>query len=87
MRTWRAACRLGDCMPSLWLQVFLGTDVVTGDPVALKRIFLRRPQDGIPANVLREYMCLRHLAHDNVMRLLDVYPAVRRCFDAPEGPS
>ena len=60
------------------LQVFLGKDVATGDPVALKRIFLRRPQDGIPANVLREYMCLRQLEHRSVMRLLDVYPAVCR---------
>ena len=52
---------------------------MTGERVALKRIFIRRPDDGMPLNVLREYTCLRCIDHPQVMRILDVFPSVRCC--------
>jgi serine/threonine protein kinase len=51
--------------------------MVTGDSVALKRIFIRSPEDGIPLNVVREYKCLQLIEHPNVVRILDVFPSVR----------
>jgi serine/threonine protein kinase len=59
------------------LQVFLAEDTAIGGRVALKRIFIRRPHDGVPLNVLREYKCLQLVEHEHVMRLLDVFPSAR----------
>lgn len=59
------------------MQVLEAVDKLTGDRVALKRIFIREPEGGIPSNVFREYKCLQRVEHDNVVRILDVFPSVR----------
>lgn len=53
-------------------EVTAGRHVASGAAVALKRVLVRRPDKGLPDNVLRELQTLRHLrgaAH--VVRLLD----------------
>ena len=62
-------------------QVLEAVDRLTGDRVALKRIFISQPEAGLPCNVFREYKCLQRVAHDNVVRILDVYPSVRSDID------
>lgn len=66
-----------DC-EMVFLQVFKAVDRVSGQEVALKRIFLRQPELGIPSNVLREYRALQLLHDDRLVKLLDVFPMV--CF-------
>jgi len=46
----------------------------TGEVVALKKVRLRRLEDGIPKMVMREIQTLQHLQHPNVMRLHEVIP-------------
>eukprot|EP00282_Hemiselmis_andersenii_P001106 CAMPEP_0114133482 /NCGR_PEP_ID=MMETSP0043_2-20121206/13653_1 /TAXON_ID=464988 /ORGANISM="Hemiselmis andersenii, Strain CCMP644" /LENGTH=287 /DNA_ID=CAMNT_0001227069 /DNA_START=25 /DNA_END=885 /DNA_ORIENTATION=- len=41
--------------------------------VALKKIFVRKPEDGIPVGVWREVKCLQHLEHENVVKLREVF--------------
>lgn len=48
--------------------------VDTGEVVALKKVRLRRLEDGIPKMVMREVQTLQHLQHPNVMRLHEVIP-------------
>ncbi|KAK9811920.1 hypothetical protein WJX72_012409 [[Myrmecia] bisecta] len=46
----------------------------TGQEVALKRVFVRQPERGLPDNVVREMHALQVISHPNVIRLLEVYP-------------
>lgn len=55
-------------------EVLLVRVVETGEVVAIKRIFIRGTQDGIPDNVVREYKALQSLDHPNIVQLRDVYP-------------
>ncbi|XP_011504170.1 PREDICTED: cyclin-dependent kinase 20 [Ceratosolen solmsi marchali] len=43
--------------------------------VALKRILLKRIEDGIPVSVLREVKTLQQLKHPYIVELLDAFPA------------
>ena len=46
----------------------------SGSLVALKKIGLRRLEDGMPNNVLREIKALQQMEeHENVVKLLDVF--------------
>lgn len=60
-------------------EVLLARVVETGEPVALKRIFVRGGggggDQGVPDNVLREARAMQAVAHPNVVRLLDVLTA------------
>ncbi|CAB0030076.1 unnamed protein product [Trichogramma brassicae] len=47
----------------------------TPRPVALKRILLKRIDDGIPISVLREVKTLQRLKHPYIVELLDAFPA------------
>mmetsp|Transcript_10967 Transcript_10967/g.38047 ORF Transcript_10967/g.38047 Transcript_10967/m.38047 type:complete len:337 (+) Transcript_10967:267-1277(+) len=52
-------------------EVLLATQLSTGRAVALKRVTLRRPSDGLPDVVLREAKCLERCAgHPNVVQVL-----------------
>jgi serine/threonine protein kinase len=57
-------------------EVLAGRRVADGTAVALKRIPIRVPGDGIPDNVLRELKTMQHLAgrSRHVLELLDHYP-------------
>lgn len=54
-------------------EVLKATDMLTGETVAMKKIFVRQADDGLPDNVLREYKALQVLQHDNIICLLDVF--------------
>jgi len=58
-------------------EVHRALDTLTGDTVALKRIFVREPAEGLPDNVLRELTGLQLVQHENVVRLLDHFIEVR----------
>ncbi|TXG54178.1 hypothetical protein EZV62_019434 [Acer yangbiense] len=47
-------------------------DHYTGDIVAIKKIKIKNPLEGIPSSVVREVSLLRELDHENIIRLLDV---------------
>mmetsp|Transcript_24168 Transcript_24168/g.61948 ORF Transcript_24168/g.61948 Transcript_24168/m.61948 type:complete len:336 (-) Transcript_24168:79-1086(-) len=49
-------------------------NIETGEVVALKRVVIRQPKNGLPDNVLREMKALQCLEHPNVVQLHDVYP-------------
>jgi serine/threonine protein kinase len=57
--------------------VFKAVDRLSGQEVAMKRIFLRQPEQGIPSNVLREYKALQILDDEHIVELLDVFAMVR----------
>lgn len=65
-------------------EVFKAVDRLTGQEVALKRIFLRQPELGIPSNVLREYKALQLLHDDRLVKLLDVFPSGSNIVTAME---
>lgn len=55
-------------------QVFRAKLKRTGEVFALKKIRLKRVEDGISPATLRELKALQHLEHDNVVRLFDTFP-------------
>ena len=59
------------------VQVFKAVDRLSGQEVAMKRIFLRQPEQGIPSNVFREYKALQLLNDEHIVELLDVFAMVR----------
>lgn len=63
---------LGHCV-----QVVLARVVETGELVALKRIYVRAPQEGVPDNLVREIKSLQAIDHPNVIPLLNVHVDVR----------
>jgi cell cycle related kinase len=46
----------------------------TGDTVALKKLPLKRIEDGVPINLLREIKALQFIDSEYVVKLLDVFP-------------
>eukprot|EP01137_Pigoraptor_chileana_P011306 Opistho-2@61952 len=54
--------------------VFQAKHTETGEVVALKKVPLRRLEDGIPNTALREIKALQEIDHDNVVRLREVFP-------------
>lgn len=54
-------------------EVLLARVVETGELVALKRIFVRAAEQGLPDNVLREAKCMQAVQHPNVVRLRDAF--------------
>lgn len=53
-------------------QVFKAKDLLSGEVIALKRIFVRQRQRGIHSDEFREVEALQSLQNKNVVRLLDV---------------
>ncbi|KAM9250285.1 cyclin-dependent kinase 20 isoform 4-T4 [Cariama cristata] len=65
--------------------VFKAKDRETGETVALKKVPLRRPEEGVPPQTLREIKALREIEdHPHVVRLRAAFaqgPAVVLAFD------
>ncbi|KAG8466799.1 hypothetical protein KFE25_008178 [Diacronema lutheri] len=55
-------------------QVFRAKHRRTGEVCALKKIRLKRVEDGIALATLRELKALQQLEHTNVVRLIDTFP-------------
>lgn len=49
--------------------------IETGEVVALKKVPLRRIEDGIPNTILREIKALQTIDHQNVVRLREFFPS------------
>mmetsp|Transcript_39548 Transcript_39548/g.86141 ORF Transcript_39548/g.86141 Transcript_39548/m.86141 type:complete len:349 (-) Transcript_39548:522-1568(-) len=54
-------------------EVLKAVHLPTGGVVALKKVMLRRPEKGIPDNVLREIKLLQQVDHPNVVHLHEVF--------------
>lgn len=52
--------------------VFKGEDILTGDPVALKKMRMYNEKEGFPIAVIREIKILRKLHHKNIVNLIEV---------------
>ncbi len=61
-------------------QVLLARVLETGQVVALKRIYIRNPDEGLPDNIVREMKSLQAVEHPNVVQLHDVYANVRHAL-------
>ena len=48
--------------------VFKAKDTVTSEIVALKKIRLDAPDEGIPSTAIREIALLKELQHNNIVR-------------------
>ena len=46
----------------------------TGETVALKKVMLKRCDDGIPKTIIREIKALQQVVHPNVVQLLEYFP-------------
>jgi serine/threonine protein kinase len=55
-------------------QVFRAKLKRTGKVFALKKVRLKRVEDGIAPATLRELKALQHIEHENVVRLVDTFP-------------
>ncbi|TPX62741.1 hypothetical protein SpCBS45565_g06963 [Spizellomyces sp. 'palustris'] len=55
--------------------VLKAKSIETGLVVALKKVPLRRLEDGIPNTILREIKALQEIDHQNVVKLLSVHPS------------
>ncbi|KAJ3044983.1 Cyclin-dependent kinase 20 [Rhizophlyctis rosea] len=49
--------------------------IETGEIVALKKVPLRKLEDGIPNTILREIKALQEIDHQNVVKLREVFPS------------
>lgn len=58
--------------------VFKAKDLVSGEIVALKKIRLDVPDEGIPSTAIREIALLKELQHPNIVRLYDVVHTEKR---------
>ena len=55
--------------------VFKAKLIETGEVVALKKVSLRRIEEGIPNTALREIKALQEIEeHENIVTLRDVFP-------------
>ena len=52
--------------------MFVYSDKVTGEIVALKRINTKAEENGFPLTAIREMKILKALAHENIVRLKEV---------------
>jgi len=52
--------------------VYKAKDLVTGEPIALKKIRLEAEDEGVPSTAIREVSLLKELAHPNIVGLKNV---------------
>ncbi|XP_063973425.1 cyclin-dependent kinase 20-like [Diachasmimorpha longicaudata] len=55
--------------------VLKATDNSTGKEVALKKVLLKRIDDGLPVSIIREVKTLQELDHPYIIKLLDAFPS------------
>ncbi|KAK3241756.1 hypothetical protein CYMTET_48507 [Cymbomonas tetramitiformis] len=55
-------------------EVLRAVNTTNGQLVALKKVLLRKPDKGLPDNVLREIKLLQIVDHPNVVKLQEVFP-------------
>lgn len=55
-------------------EVFKGKRLQDGVLVALKKVRIRNPEEGIPKNLMREMKALQRIDHPNVVTLFDHFP-------------
>jgi len=55
--------------------VFKAKKIQSGEIVALKKIALRKLEEGVPNTAIREIKALQQIEHPNVVRLYDVFPS------------
>ncbi|KAI8925364.1 kinase-like domain-containing protein [Entophlyctis helioformis] len=55
--------------------VLKATFIETGEVVALKKVPLRKLENGIPNTIVREIKALQEIDHQNVVKLRDVFPS------------
>ncbi|XP_037073748.1 cyclin-dependent kinase 20-like [Pollicipes pollicipes] len=71
MNNYKVISRIGEGAHGV---VLSAESLITGETVALKKVPLKRLEDGIPLTMLREIKTLQHLESRHVVRLLDVFP-------------
>eukprot|EP00794_Sanderia_malayensis_P012637 gene12634-13935_t len=54
--------------------VFKAKNIQSGEVLALKKVPLRRLEDGIPNTALREIKALQEIEHPNIVKLYEVFP-------------
>jgi serine/threonine protein kinase len=54
-------------------EVLRAVDNRSKKTVALKKIFVRRAEDGIPVGIWREAACLRHIHHPHVVEIYELF--------------
>ena len=52
--------------------VFKGTDVDSGDKIALKKIKMEKEKHGFPITAIREIKILKELQHKNIVHLREI---------------
>ena len=53
-------------------EVYLATELLTGDKVALKKIRMDNEKEGFPITAIREIKLLKRLENENVIRLKEI---------------
>jgi serine/threonine protein kinase len=71
MENYRVLRRLGE---GSFGEVSLCEDLRTGQQWALKKVSVRRLEDGVPVGVWREFKALQHGAHPNVVQVHETFP-------------
>jgi cell cycle related kinase len=71
MENYRLLRRLGE---GSFGEVSLCEDLRTGQQLALKKVSVRRLEDGVPVGVWREFKALQHGAHPNVVQVHETFP-------------
>ncbi|XP_043241124.1 cyclin-dependent kinase 20-like [Amphibalanus amphitrite] len=71
MNNYKVVSRIGEGAHGVVLRA---ESLLTGDVVALKKVALKRLEDGLPLTMLREIKTLQQLESRHVVRLLDVFP-------------
>ena len=54
--------------------VFKAKKIQSGEIVALKKVALRKLEDGVPNSAIREIKALQQIDHRNIVKLYDVFP-------------
>ncbi|PSN37361.1 Cyclin-dependent kinase 20 [Blattella germanica] len=71
MEQYKVTGKIGEGAHGLVLR---GQHLITGQEVALKRVLLKKLEEGIPNSVIREIKALQEIDCEYVVQLLDVFP-------------
>ena len=65
--------------------MFRARDLLSGEIVALKRIFVKQPQRGVGRSASNEVAVLRSVSDPHVVRLKDVHRQARKAFEGMQA--